>query len=79
MTSLPGNRTQQNPDPGSPGFTAERSPQPVRGLSRCFVVCPFPEAVAPGELSSRTCGIALDSGSGTPREACGPFREGTER
>ncbi|KAI4567216.1 hypothetical protein MJT46_008429 [Ovis ammon polii x Ovis aries] len=37
------------------------------------------EAVAPGELSSRTCGIALDNGSGSPREACGPFREGTER
>ncbi|KAI4567241.1 hypothetical protein MJT46_008454 [Ovis ammon polii x Ovis aries] len=37
------------------------------------------EAVAPGELSSRTCGNAVDNGSGTPREACGPFREGTER
>ena len=44
MTSLPGNRTQQNMETGFPGLTAERSPQPVRRQPGCFTVCSFPEA-----------------------------------
>ena len=44
MTSLPGNRTQQNMETGFPGLTAERSPQPVCRQPGCFAVCSFPEA-----------------------------------
>ena len=44
------NKIQQNLEPGSPGLTVERSPQPGHMLPRCFAVCPFPVAGASGEL-----------------------------
>ena len=36
MMSLPGNRTKQNTEIGSPGLTVERRPQQVRGQPGCF-------------------------------------------
>ena len=66
MTSLPGNRTQQNTETGSPGLRAERSPQPVRRQPGCFAVCPFPEARASGKLTSRMCGNAVGTALGPP-------------
>ena len=81
MTSLPGNRTQQNTETGSPGLTADRSPQPVHRQPGCFAVCPFPEARASGKLTSRMCGNAVGTALGPPpppRGLC-PLPEGKER
>ena len=39
MMSLPGNRTKQNTEIGSPGLTVERRPQQVHGQPGCFAGC----------------------------------------
>ena len=79
MTSLPGNRTQQNTETGFPGLTAEKSPQQVRRQPGCFAVCPFLEAGDSGELTGWVCGNTVSVASGTPRESSGPLPKGTER
>ena len=73
MSLLPGNRIQQNMETGSPGLTAEKSPQQVHGPPGCFAVCPFLEAGDSGELTGWVCGNTVSVASGTPREASGPF------
>ena len=61
--SFPGNRTQQNPEPGSSGLTAESSPQPGCVLPRCSALFPFPDYGASGELTNRVCENVVNTGS----------------
>lgn len=74
MMSLPGNRTQQDPEPRDPGSTAGGEWLPIWSA-----VCPCPEAGDSGGFTGRVCGIAVDAGSGPPEVASGPLPEGTGR
>ena len=74
MMSLPGNRTKQNTETGSPGLTVERRPQQVRGQPGCFAGC-LERAHRPGVWERSWCCLRTT----LPREASGPFPEGTEK
>ena len=66
MMSLPGNRTQQNPEPRYPGLHSGEEPQSESLLPRYSAVCPCPEAGALGELTGRVCGDMVNAASGPP-------------
>ena len=56
MMSLPGNRTKQNTETGSPGLTVERRPQQVRGQPGCFAGC-LERAHRPGVWEHSQCSL----------------------
>ena len=56
MMSLPGNRTKQNTETGSPGLTVERRPQQVRGQPGCFAGC-LERAHRPGVWEHSRCSL----------------------
>ena len=56
MMSLPGNRTKQNTEIGSPGLTVERRPQQVHGQPGCFAGC-LERAHWPGVCKHSRCSL----------------------
>ena len=72
MMSLPGNRTQENPEPGYPGTTAREDPSQITWYQDVLLFAPA-QRPGPQEGSQAECVGLLSSLAQDPRGGLWPF------